>query len=167
VKAEERIDLTLIAGVRLLKARAKRGQVLPVLVSLQNLQGSRETTTFNLNVPLSAKPGKATLLVGDGFSLINADPDERAIDIHGLNDIIRILNGAMRNNHAYGLLVQKVPGAGLRGSRIEGIPPTVSALLNGDGEATANRLQNQIIARGLLPLDSEVRGLVSLEVEIE
>jgi len=167
VKAEERLDLTAIAGARLLKARVKRGQALPVLVTLQNLQGVRETTTFNLFVPPSAKLGPATLLVGDGFSLINADPDERAIEMNSLADVVRLLNGAMKNNHVYGLLVQAVPGLGLRGSRIEGVPPTVSSLLGSDGDATDNRLQHQVISRGVLPLEREVRGLVSLDVDIE
>ncbi|MDR3682556.1 MAG: SpoIVB peptidase S55 domain-containing protein, partial [Geothrix sp.] len=69
IKAEERLDLTAIAGVRLLKARAKRGEILPVLVTLQNIQGVRETATFNIQVPSSAAKGKAILMVGDGFSL--------------------------------------------------------------------------------------------------
>ncbi len=34
IKAEERLDLTSIVAVRLLKARARRGEVLPVLVTL-------------------------------------------------------------------------------------------------------------------------------------
>ncbi len=167
VKAEERLDTTLIAGVRALKARVKRGEVLPVLVTLQNFQGIRETTTFNLNVPASAKPGKATLLVGDGASLVAADPDERAIELGSLGDVVRVLNGSLRNNHAYSLLVQTQAGAGLRGSRIEGVPPTVSSLLGSDGDSTANRLQRRIVGRALLPLEREVRGLVSLELEIE
>lgn len=167
VKAEERLDTTLIAGVRTLKARVKRGEVLPVLVTLQNFQGIRETATFNLNVPASAKPGKATLLVGDGFSLLATDPDERAIELNSLSDIVRVLNGSLRNNHAYSLLVQSQAGAGLRGSRIEGIPPTVSNLLGSDGDSTTNRLQRRIVGRALLPLEREVRGLVSLELEIE
>ncbi len=167
VKAEERLDVTLIAGVRTLKARVKRGEVLPVLVTLQNFQGIRETATFNINVPASAKPGKATLLVGDGWSLVAADPDERAIEISSLGDVVRILNGALRNNHAYSLLVQTQAGAGLRGSRIEGIPPTVSSLLGSDGDSTTNRLLRRIVGRALLPLEREVHGLVSLELEIE
>lgn len=167
VKAEERLDTTLIAGVRALKARAKRGEVLPVLVTLQNFQGIRETTTFNLNVPASARPGKATLLVGDGASLVATDPDERAIELGSLGDVVRVLNGSLRNNHAYSLLVQTQAGAGLRGSRIEGVPPTVSSLLGSDGDSTANRLQRRIVGRALLPLEREVRGLVSLELEIE
>ncbi len=167
VKAEERLDTTLIAGVRALKARVKRGEVLPVLVTLQNFQGIRETTTFNLNVPASARSGKATLLVGDGASLVAADPDERAIELGSLGDVVRVLNGSLRNNHAYSLLVQTQAGAGLRGSRIEGVPPTVSSLLGSDGDSTANRLQRRIVGRALLPLEREVRGLVSLELEIE
>jgi hypothetical protein len=167
VKAEERLDLTAIAGVRTLKARVKRGQALPVLVTLQNIQGVRETTTFNLFVPQSARLGKATLMVGDGFSLIGADPDERAIELGSLADLLRLLNNAMKNNHVYGLLVQSVPGLGLRGSRIEGVPPSISSLLGSDGDATSNTLQRQIISRGVLPLEREVRGLVGLELEIE
>jgi SpoIVB peptidase S55 len=167
VKAEERLDLTGISSVRILKARAKRGSVLPVLVTLQNVQGVRETATFNVNVPASAQPGKATLYVGDGFSLTAADPDERVIEVGNLGDIVRILNNALRNNHAYALLVQQQPGAGLRGSRIEGIPPTISSLVGGDGASSDNRLQRRVIGRALLPLEREVRGIATLEVEIE
>lgn len=167
IKVEERLDLTGIAGVRLLKARAKRGEVLPVLVTLQNIQGVRETATFNIQVPSSAAKGKAILMVGDGFSLTAADPDERQIEVTGLGDVVRILNGAMRNNHAYALLVQAQAGAGLRGTRIEGIPPTVASLVGGDGASSDNRLQRRIVGRAVLPLDREVRGLSQLEVEIE
>jgi len=167
IKAEERLDLTAIAGVRLLKARAKRGEVLPVLVTLQNIQGVRETATFNIQVPSSAAKGKATLMVGDGYSLTAADPDERVIETASLGDVVRILNGALRNNHAYALLVQAQPGAGLRGSRIEGIPPSVASLVGGDGASSDNRLQRRIIGRALLPLEREVRGISQLEVEIE
>ncbi|WP_243383531.1 SpoIVB peptidase S55 domain-containing protein [Geothrix alkalitolerans] len=167
IKAEERLDLSAIAGVRLLKARAKRGEILPVLVTLQNIQGVRETATFNIQVPSSAAKGKATLMVGDGFSLTAADPDERMIEVANLGDVVRLLNGALRNNHAYALLVQSQPGAGLRGSRIEGIPPTVATLVSGDGASSDNKLQRRIVGRAVLPLDREVRGLSQLDVEIE
>lgn len=167
IKAEERLDLSAIAGVRLLKARAKRGEILPVLVTLQNIQGVRETATFNIQVPSSAAKGKATLMVGDGFSLMAADPDERMIEVANLGDVVRLLNGALRNNHAYALLVQTQPGAGLRGSRIEGIPPTVASLVSGDGASSDNKLQRRIVGRAVLPLDREVRGLSQLDVEIE
>ena len=111
--------------------------------------------------------GRAFLMVGDGLSLAGADPDERAIDVANLGDVVRLLNGSMRNNHAYALLVQDQPGAGLRGSRIEGLPPTAANLLNLDGDASDNRLKRRIIGRALLPLEREVRGLMRLEVEVE
>ncbi|MEI6472936.1 MAG: SpoIVB peptidase S55 domain-containing protein, partial [Holophagaceae bacterium] len=166
IKAEERLDLTSIVAVRLLKARARRGEVLPVLVTLQNIQGVRETATFNIQVPSSAAKGKAVLMVGDGYSLTAADPDERVVEVAALSDIVRILNGALRNNHAYALLVQLQPGAGLRGSRIEGIPPTVASLVGGDGASSDNKLQRRIVGRAVLPLEREVRGLSQLDVEI-
>lgn len=167
IKAEERLDLTTISAVRVLKAHVKRGETLPVLVTLQNIQGVRESATLNIPVPHNAQAGKATLLVGDGLSLAAADPDERVIDVSGLNDIVRLLNGALRNNHAYALLVQSQPGAGLRGSRIEGIPPSVASLIASDGGSSDNKLQRHIIGRALLPLEREVKGLISLEVEID
>ena len=167
IKAEERLDLTGIVSVRLLKARARRGEVLPVLVTLQNIQGVRETATFNIQVPSSAMKGKAVLMVGDGYSLTAADPDERVVEVAALSDVVRVLNGALRNNHAYALLVQLQPGAGLRGSRIEGIPPTVASLVGGDGASSDNKLQRRIVGRAVLPLEREVRGLSQLDVEIE
>lgn len=167
VKAEERLDLTSIANARPLKSRVKRGEVLPVLVTLQNVQGVRETMVVNVNVPPSAKVGRATLMVGDGMSLLDADPDQRAIEIGCLGDIVRLLNSSLRNNHAYTLLVQNQPGAGLRGSRIEGIPPTVASLLGNDGDRASNQLQRRIIGRAVLPLEREVLGIVKLDLEIE
>lgn len=167
VKLEERLDLAAVAGVRLLKAKAKRGEMLPVLVTFQNIQGARETATFNLPVPLSAEKGKAVLMVGDGLSLMAADPDERAVETGSLSDVVRVLNGALRNNHAYALLVQAQSGAGLRGTRIEGIPPTVAGLVGLDGNSADNKLQRRIIGRAVLPLDREVKGLTQMEVEIE
>jgi hypothetical protein len=150
-----------------LKARVKRGEALPVLVGLQNIQGVKEQATLNIPVPSSARPGKATLLVGDGFSIATADPDEKSIEVGSLGDVARLLNGALRNNHAYAVLVQAQPGAGLRGSRIEGIPPSVASLLGSDGATSDNRLQRRIVGRAWLPLEREVKGLVQLEVEIE
>jgi hypothetical protein len=73
----------------------------------------------------------------------------------------------MKNNQVYGLLVQAMPGLGLRGSRIEGVPPSISSLLGSDGDSGDNRLQRQIISRGVLPLEREARGLVSLDLNIE
>ena len=167
VKAEERLDLVAVAGVRLLKPRAKRGEVLPVLVTLQNIQGTRDTATFNLQVPLSAEKGKAILMVGDGLSLMATDPDERSVETASLGDVVRLLNGAMRNNHAYALLVQAQTGAGLRGSRLEGLPPGVATLAGVEGSTAAPRLQRRIVGRSFLPLEREVRGLTQIEIEIE
>lgn len=167
VKLEERLDLAAVSGVRLLKAKAKRGENLPVLVTFQNIQGVRETATFNIPVPLSAEKGRAVLMVGDGLSLMAADPDERAVETSSLSDVVRLLNGALRNNHAYALLVQAHSGAGLRGARLEGLPPTVAGLVGLDGHASDNRLHRQIIGRAVLPLEREVKGLTQMDIEIE
>jgi len=167
IKGEERLDLTTIAGVRPLRARIKRGQSFPVLITLQNIQGVRETATLNVPVPLSAKPGKAVLQVGDGLSLLRNDPDRQKIRTTSLSEMVMLLNGTLKNNFAYAFLIQNQDGTGLRGNRIEGIPPSISSLLLTDGDTSSNRLQRQIIGRAALPLEREVSGLLSLEVEIE
>jgi hypothetical protein len=167
IKAEERLDFTSIVGLRPLAARVKRGQLLPVLITLQNFQGVRETATLNVPVPLSAKPGKALLQVGDGISLLRNDPDSSKIRQNTLSEMIMILNGTLRNNHAYAFLTQEQEGAGLRGNRIEGIPPSISSLLLADGDTSGNRLQRLVIGRAALPLEREVNGLLTLEIEIE
>jgi hypothetical protein len=167
VKAEERLDLAAVAGVRVLKGRVKPGDTLPLVVTLQNVQGVREPATLNIQVPKSAKPGKATLLVGDGFSLMAADPDQQAVQVSSLSDVVRLLNGALRNNHAYAVLVQDDAGVGLRGGRIEGLPPSVANLMEGDGGPDGGKLKRRIIGRSVLPLEREVRGLATLDLDIE
>ena len=167
IKGEERLDLTAIAGVRPLVARVKRGQALPILVTLQNIQGIRETATLTIPVPLSAKPGKAILQVGDGLSMLRDDPDTERIRTTSLAEMVYLLNGTLKNNYAYAFLSQAQDGAGLRGNRIEGIPPSISSLLLADGDTSDNRLQRRVIGRAILPLEREVTGLITLEVEIE
>jgi hypothetical protein len=81
--------------------------------------------------------------------------------------MIMLLNGTLRNNHAYAFLTQEQEGAGLRGNRIEGIPPSISSLLLADGDTSGNRLRRQVIGRAALPLEREVSGLITLEIEIE
>jgi len=167
IKGEERLDLTAIAGVRPLNARIRRGQMLPVLVTLQNIQGVRETATLNVPVPFSAKPGKAALHVGDGLSILRNDPDSQRIRTTSLSEMVLLLNGTLKNNYAYAFLTQAEDGAGLRGNRIEGIPPSVNSLLLADGDASGNRLQRRVLGRAALPLEREVAGLMTLEIEIE
>jgi hypothetical protein len=167
IKGEERLDLTAIAGVRPLVARAKRGQTLPLLITLQNIQGVRETATLNLQVPLSAKPGKAILKVGDGLSLLRDDSDTQRIRTTSLSEMVMLLNGTLKNNYAYAFLSQEFEGTGLRGNRIEGIPPSISSLLMSDGDTSENRLQRRVLGRAVLPLEREVTGLFTLELEIE
>ncbi len=167
VKAEEKLDLAGVAGVRVLKGRVRPGDTLPIVVTLQNVQGVRETAALNIQVPDSAKPGRATLLVGDGLSLMAADPDQQAIQVSSLSDVVRLLNGALRNNHAYAVLVQDDTGVGLRGGRIEGLPPSVANLVAADGGSDGGKLKRRIVGRSVLPLDREVRGLASMELEIE
>ena len=167
VKAEEKLDLTGIAGVRVLKGRVRPGDTLPIVVTLQNVQGVRETAMLNIPIPDSARPGKVTLMVGDGLSLMAADPDQQAIQVSSLSDVVRLLNGALRNNHAYAILLQDNPGVGLRGGRIENLPPSVANLVASDGGSDDGKLKRQIIGRSVLPLDREVRGLASMELEIE
>jgi hypothetical protein len=169
IKCEERLDLTAIAGIRPLVARVKRGRSLPVLITFQNIQGVRETATLNVPVPLSAKPGKATLQVGDGLSILRGDPDNQRVQNTptSLSEMVMVLNGTLKNNHAYAFLSQEQDGASLRGSRLEGIPPSVSSLLMADGDTYSNRLRRTIIGRAMLPLEREVQGMLSIEVEIE
>ena len=167
VKAEEKLDLSGIAGVRVLKGRVRPGDTLPIVVTLQNVQGVRETATLNIPIPDSARPGKATLMVGDGLSLMAADPDQQSIQVASLSDIVRLLNGSLRNNHAYALLAQDDTGVGLRGGRIEGLPPSVANLVAADGGSDGGALKRRIVGRSVLPLDREVRGLATMELEIE
>ncbi len=167
VKAEEKLDLTGIAGVRVLKGRVRAGDTLPIVVTLQNVQGVRESARLNIQIPGSARPGKATLMVGDGLSLMAADPDQQSVQVASLSDVVRLLNGALRNNHAYAILLQDNTGVGLRGGRIENLPPSVANLVASDGGADDGKLKRQIIGRSVLPLDREVRGLASMDIEIE
>jgi hypothetical protein len=167
IKGEERLDLTAIAGVRPLTARAKRGFTFPLSITLQNIQGVRETATLSVPVPLSAKPGKAILKVGDGLSMLRDDQDTQRIRTSSLSEMVLLLNGTLKNNYAYAFLTQELEGAGLRGNRIEGIPPSISSLLTSDGDTSQNRLQRIILGRAILPLEREVSGFFVLEVEIE
>jgi|APGre2960657505_1045072.scaffolds.fasta_scaffold00523_3 hypothetical protein len=167
VKAEERLDLSAVVGARILTSRAKRGSSLPVTLIVQNIQGLRESYNFSIPIPSSAQKGKTYLLVGDGLSIMSADPDQSSVQIGSLGDVVQVLNSSLKNNQAYGLLVQSSKGAGLRGDRIEGIPPSIASLVGPEDGSKDTQLKRRIIGRALIPLEREVQGLVTLEIEVE
>lgn len=167
VKAEERLDLSAVVGARILTSRAKRGSPLPITLVVQNIQGLRESYNFSIPIPSSAQKGKTYLLVGDGLSIMSADPDQSSVQIGSLGDVVQVLNSSLKNNQAYGLLVQSSKGAGLRGDRIEGIPPSIASLVGPEDGSKDTSLKRRIIGRALIPLEREVQGLVTLEIEVE
>ncbi len=167
IKAEERLDLSAVVSARILTSRPKRGSSLPVTLTVQNIQGLRESYNFSVFIPTSAQKGKTYLLVGDGLSIMSADPDQSSIQIGSLGDVVQILNSSLKNNLAYGLLVQSSKGAGLRGDRIEGVPPSIASLVNPEDGSKNSSLKRRIIGRSLIPLEREVQGLVTLEIEVE
>lgn len=167
VKAEERLDLSAVVGARILTSRAQRGSALPVTLVVQNIQGLRESYNFTIPIPSSAQKGKTYLLVGDGLSIMSADPDQSSVQLSSLGDIVQVLNSSLKNNQAYGLLVQSSKGAGLRGDRIEGVPPSIASLVGPEDGSKDTSLKRKIIGRALIPLEREVQGLVTLEIEVE
>ena len=156
-----------MVGARILTSRAKRGSSLPVTLIVQNIQGLRESYNFSIPIPSSAQKGKTYLLVGDGLSIMSADPDQSSVQIASLGDVVQVLNSSLKNNQAYGLLVQSSKGAGLRGDRIEGIPPSIASLVGPEDGSKDTQLKRRIIGRALIPLEREVQGLVTLEIEVE
>lgn len=113
--------------------RPRAGKTVPLKALLRTYRGEEVTKTVPVDIPANAS-GSLSLLVSDGSTLTQWEQREvrQPFTPHGVDQLIRAINGARKNNRLYIRLLSSEPGAVIKGEYMGSLPPSVLAVMESD-----------------------------------
>ena len=113
--------------------RPRAGQTVPLKVLTRTYRGEEVTRTLAIQIPPNAT-GRLSLLVSDGTQL--AQREQRDLrqrrEAANIEQMIRALNKARKNNRLYVKLLSAQPGAVVNGETLSSLPASVLAVFEAD-----------------------------------
>src|SRR6185436_11587623 len=121
----------LLERVWLDDPRPRAGRTVPLKVLFRTYRGEEVVRTLPIEIPSNAT-GSLSLLVSDGARLGQIEQREaRSPQPKSVDQMIRALNKARRNNILYVKLLGSEPGAVVNGELLSSLPPSVLGVLEG------------------------------------
>jgi SpoIVB peptidase S55 len=150
--------------------RVKPGSAVDVNVALRTYRGEQVTRSIPIQIPANAR-GSVTVMVADGAQLSLFERRElqvQPMQTRGLPQMIRVLNGARKNNRLYVRLVTRDDGAVVRGEPLAALPGSVLAVMEADRNGGSFRpLQSALVGEWEIAPGLAVTGTRTLTVPLE
>ena len=150
-------------------ARPRAGETVPLKVLSRSYRGDELVETVMVDIPANAA-GRLQILVSDAAQLRLRELQEGQTprDADSLEQMIRRLNSARRNNRLYVTLLSPDPGAVVKGETMPALPPSVLAVLEGDRSGSRLvRLQQATLGEWEIQTDHVVSGSRLLTITVE
>jgi len=148
--------------------RPRAGRTVPLKMLLRTYRGEDVLRTLRIEIPANAS-GTLSLVVSDGARLGQAEQRETRTptQLRSIDQVIRSLNKARRNDTLYVKLVGSDAGAIVNGEPLSALPPSVLGVLEGDRNGgTFSPLHGATIGEWQLATDTLVNGSRSLTLTI-
>lgn len=150
--------------------RVKAGTKVDLKVLLRTYRGEEITRTVAVDIPPSAR-GQVSIMVADGTRLSQWEARElqvQPLQTRDLNQMLRVLNNARKNNRLYIRLLGRDRGAVVKGESLSSLPPSVLAVLESDRNGGSFRpLQNAVLGEWDIATEHAVNGSRTLSLPIE
>jgi hypothetical protein len=150
--------------------RVKPGSTVDVNVALRTYRGEQVTKSIPIQIPANAR-GSVTVMVADGARLSQFETRELQVQpqqSRGLPQMIRVLNGARKNNRLYVRLVTRDDGAVVKGEPLAALPGSVLAVMEADRNGGSFRpLQSALVGEWEIAPGLAVTGARTLTVPLE
>ncbi len=147
--------------------RPRAGRSVPLKVLFRTYRGEEIVRTLPIEIPANAS-GSLSILVSDGQRLAQTEQREaRTAQPRSVDQMIKSLNKARRNNTLYVKLLGSYAGAVVNGELLSSLPPSVLGVLEGDRNGGSfNPLHSATIAEWELPTDHAVAGSRTLSFTV-
>jgi len=150
--------------------RVRPGTTVDVNVALRTYRGEQVTKSVPIQIPANAR-GSVTVMVADGARLSQFETRELQVQpqqSRGLQQMIRVLNGARKNNRLYVRLVTRDDGAVVKGEPLAALPGSVLAVMEADRNGGSFRpLQSALVGEWEIAPGLAVTGARTLTVPLE
>src|SRR6266446_5953499 len=147
--------------------RPRAGRTVPLKILFRTYRGEEVVRTLPIDIPANAS-GTLSLLVSDGARLSQTEQREaRLPQPRSVDQMIKALNKARRNNTLYIKLLGSDAGAVVNGELLSSLPPSVLGVLEGDRNGGSfNPLHSATIAEWELPTEHAVAGSRTLSITV-
>jgi hypothetical protein len=148
--------------------RPRAGRTVPLKILLRTYRGEEEVRTLPVEIPVNAS-GVLSVMVTDGSRLAQIEQRETrpSAQQRSVDQTIKTLNNARRNNTIYVRLLGSDPGAVVNGELLSSLPPSVLGVLEADRNAgSLNPIRGATIGEWELPTDYAVSGSRTLSLTV-
>jgi len=147
--------------------RPRAGRTVPLKVLFRTYRGDEVVRTLPIDIPANASGG-LSILVSDGARLgLTEQREVRTPQPRSVDQMIKALNKARRNNTLYVKLLGSDAGAVVNGELLSSLPPSVLGVLEGDRNGgNFNPLHSATIAEWELPTEHAVAGSRMLTITV-
>jgi SpoIVB peptidase S55 len=147
--------------------RPRAGRTVPLKVLFRTYRGDDIVRTLPLEIPTNAT-GTLSVLVSDGARLGQAEQREaRSPQPRSVDQMIKALNKARRNNTLYIKLLGSNAGAVVNGELLRSLPPSVLGVLESDRNGgTFNPLNSATLGEWQLLTEHAVVGSRTLTITV-
>ncbi len=168
VTTSERPRTSTLERVWLDGAKVRPGTTVSLKVLVRTYRGDEVIRTVPIDIPANAS-GSLSVLVSDGPRLAQMEQrDPRTAQPRSLDQLVRLLNKARRNNRLYIRLLRQEGGAVINGEALAALPPSVLAVMESDRNGGSfSPLRNAMAGEWEVATDSAVSGSRTLTITIE
>jgi hypothetical protein len=168
ITTSERPQTATLERVWLDAVRIKPGTTVPLKLLMRTYRGEEITHTVPIDIPANAS-GSMSILVSDGGKLTQFEQSGiRAVQPKALDQMVRLLNRARKNNRLYIRLLRQDAGAVINGERLSSLPPSVLEVMESDRNGGSfSPLRNATAGEWEVVTDSAVSGSRILTITIE
>jgi hypothetical protein len=147
--------------------RPRAGRTVPLKVLFRTYRGEEIVRTLPIEIPSNAS-GTLSILVSDGQRLgLTEQREARLPQPRSVDQMIKALNKARRNNTLYIKLLGSDAGAVINGELLSSLPPSVLGVLEGDRNGgNFNPLHSATIGEWELSTDHAVAGSRTLTISV-
>jgi len=148
--------------------RPRPGRTVPLKILLRTFRGEDEVHTLPVEIPANAS-GTLSVMVTDGSRLNQLEVRESRTSpqMRSVDQVIKTLNKARRNNTLYVKLLGADAGAVVNGEVLSSLPPSVLAVLEADRNGgNFNPVRSATIGEWELATEHAVSGSRTLSLTL-
>jgi hypothetical protein len=150
--------------------RTRAGSTIDLRILLRTYRGEEVTRSIPVQIPANAR-GSVSIMVADAARLSQFEARElqvQPLQATGVPQMIRVLNGARRNNRLYVRLVTRDGGAVVKGEPLAALPASVLAVMESDRNGGSFRpLQSALVGEWEITAGYAVTGTRTLTLPLE
>jgi len=171
IDSQEDDRAAVLDSIRVDRTELKAGETANVDILYRKADGEILQDSYPIKMPSDLPPGRFSVLVADGTTLMSVDAEEQGGDVapRGLGQMIKYINNIRKNDRLYIRLFRKEAGAVVKGEGLPGLPPSILSILKSERSAGGmSAIQTSPYMEYEMPsLDYVITGSKTLTLSIQ